>query len=181
MRRSGSRSNSVAPRTLAPSRFPHRNCASVRYYCNKTRPALQRIPARFSIARSELHREQHPGTLTCQKGACILAVVPHVLQALVLHFHHSTGRMHPADFSPACPIHARDRYADLDRRKQPALASLACTSLRGLHCTPKPQSCYEPTLCHRDMSGIPSCPTYCISLSARIVVMNKVALSPVRA
>jgi hypothetical protein len=135
MRRSGSRSNSVAPRTLAPSRFPHRNCASVCYYCNKARPALQRIPARFSIARSELHREQHPGTLACQKGACILAVVPHVLQALVLHVHHSTGRMRPADFSPACPIHARDRYADLDRRKQPALASLACTSLRGLHCT----------------------------------------------
>jgi hypothetical protein len=64
-----------------PSRFSHRNCASVRY-CNKTRPALQRIPARFSIARSELHREQHPGTLTCQKEACILAVVPHVLSCI---------------------------------------------------------------------------------------------------
>jgi hypothetical protein len=66
------------------------------------RPALQRMAARSSIVCSELHHDQHPGALTRQKGACILAVVPHVLQALFLHFHHSTGRMHPADsLSPA--------------------------------------------------------------------------------
>jgi hypothetical protein len=121
MRRSGSRSNSVAPRTLALPTPQLRSC-----------PLLQQDKASIAahtgaLFHSTLGTASRAAPLTCQKGACILAVVPHVLQALVLHFHHSTGRMHPAGFSPACPIHARDRYADLDRRKQPALASLACT------------------------------------------------------